>query len=70
MAARINTPSLPYRRAASLLALLEGEGFSLRFLAAFGEESRQVRRLIVNWLALGRADGDSIRAASSPPSTL
>jgi hypothetical protein len=69
MAVRINAPSLPYRRAASLLALLEEEGFNLRFLAVFGEESRHVRRLVVRWLALGRADGDSIRAPSASPST-
>jgi hypothetical protein len=67
MAARINPPTLSYRKAAILLEILEAEGPSLRFLAVFGEESRQVRRLIVNWLALGRAvGGDSIRAPSSP----
>jgi hypothetical protein len=40
-------------RAANLLAILEAEGCpSLRFLRAFADESRQVRRLVVHWLAL------------------
>jgi hypothetical protein len=38
---------------ASLLSLLEAEGFNLRFLHAFSESPRPVRRLVVKWLGLG-----------------
>jgi hypothetical protein len=47
--------------AASLLALLEDEGPSLRFLAAFGNAPRQARRLTVKWLALGWPGADGGR---------
>jgi hypothetical protein len=43
----------PAAPAASLLAILEAEGPSLRFLRAFAEAPRPVRRLVVHWLALG-----------------
>jgi hypothetical protein len=39
--------------AASLLAMLEADGPSLCFLRAFAESPRPVRRLVVQWLALG-----------------
>jgi hypothetical protein len=44
-------------RAATLLAILEAEGPSLRFLRAFADEPRPVRRLVVHWLALGWPGG-------------
>jgi hypothetical protein len=43
------------RRAAKLLDLLEAEGPSVRFLAAFSRAGRKAQKLVVAWLALGRA---------------
>jgi hypothetical protein len=53
MEARLNAPT----RAATILEMLEAEGASLRFLRAFAEEPRPVRRLVVRWLALGWPGG-------------
>jgi hypothetical protein len=44
--------------AANLLSLLEAEGFSIRFLRAFAESPRPVRRLVVAWLGLGWTGAD------------
>jgi hypothetical protein len=55
--ARLVDHALSHRRAASLLSILEAEGPNIRFLRAFGDAPRQVRRLVVRWLALGWPGG-------------